>query len=614
MPIDRESVLRTAERLLRQGRLEGAIAEYVRLTDDQPRDWNSINTLGDLYVRAGNHERAVAQFVRIGDHLFDEGFLPKAAALYKKALKVKHDHEHTLLRLSSIAVQQGLLADGKLYLRQLSQQRQNRGDQQGAAECVIRLGEVDEDDGDAKAAAAQAAVGLQRVPQAISFLQEAAIAFEKQRRPDDAADALIAAAHLAPDDDSLKTAVARLLMASGQVERAQPFLTAGTIGEDPELLLASARHDITSGRTAAGYAGLMRAIALAPDCHDQVRQLADEFLQSGRIEEAYGCIEVLVDAALFEGAFDRATERLESFLAGQPVIQGLLKLVDVYVDAGLEDRITAVQGRLADAYLDSGRPAEARIVTEDLMARQPDVEAHVHRLRRALVALGVEDIDAVIARQLEATAMFDELIEFTENEVTPDIVEQPRFEAVPAEPDFEDREPLPEADPVKPQAVEIDLSNMLTDLKLGSPVEQRPASLAVSAPVSASDPAALFEEAQEHLRRGAPTQAAFALQAAARSPQLQFRAAAQLGRLAMSRGDLHGAVEWLEQAASAPAPTPGDTFGVIYELADTLEQAGEQMRALAVFMELEADAGHFKDVRARIDRLTAATGGHGEPT
>ncbi len=103
MPIDRETTLRTAERLLRQGRLDGAIAEYVRLTDDQPRDWNSINTLGDLYVRAGNHERAVAQFVRIADHLFDEGFLPKAAALYKKALKVKPDHEHTLFRLSEIA-------------------------------------------------------------------------------------------------------------------------------------------------------------------------------------------------------------------------------------------------------------------------------------------------------------------------------------------------------------------------------------------------------------------------------------------------------------------------------------------------------------------------------
>jgi hypothetical protein len=30
----------------------------------------------------------------IADHLFGEGFFPKAAAVYKKALKSRPDHEH----------------------------------------------------------------------------------------------------------------------------------------------------------------------------------------------------------------------------------------------------------------------------------------------------------------------------------------------------------------------------------------------------------------------------------------------------------------------------------------------------------------------------------------
>ena len=63
--------------LLRQGKLDGAIEQYVRLVEEQPRDWNSINTLGDLYVRAGDTERAVVQYVRIADHLFEEGFFPR---------------------------------------------------------------------------------------------------------------------------------------------------------------------------------------------------------------------------------------------------------------------------------------------------------------------------------------------------------------------------------------------------------------------------------------------------------------------------------------------------------------------------------------------------------
>src|ERR1044071_1853161 len=127
VPIDREASLKKAEKLLRQGNLAGAIEEYERLIADQPRDWNAINALGDLYVRASDADRAVAQFARIADHLFEEGFFPKAAALYKKALKVKSDHEHTLQRLGDIALQQGLLADAKTYLRQLAAQRRQRG-------------------------------------------------------------------------------------------------------------------------------------------------------------------------------------------------------------------------------------------------------------------------------------------------------------------------------------------------------------------------------------------------------------------------------------------------------------------------------------------------------
>jgi tetratricopeptide (TPR) repeat protein len=627
VPVDREAVLRSAERLLRQGRLDGAIAEYVRLTDDQPRDWNSINSLGDLYVRAGDTGRAVSQFVRIGDHLFDEGFLPKAAALYKKALKVKNDHEHTLLRLSEIAARQGLLADAKLYLRQLQQQRQNRGDGQGVLACVLRLGEIDEDDADAKMAAARAAQAMGNTGRAVALLHEAATAFEKQKKAAEAVDALIAATELAPDDVTLRDTVARTLLAAGQMERAQPFLTAATVGENPDLLLAIARQDLMSGRSSEGHAGLMRAIALAPDREDQVAQLADELLAAERVDDAYGCVEVLVDAALFEAAFGKAAQVLESFLARRRVIPGLLKLVDVYLDAGLAGRVTSVQEHLADAYLQNDQAAEARVVAEDLIAREPHVDAHVDRLRRALVALGVEDIEDVIARQREIAPVFDELLELTPDDLTFDDLtpsDPPEAQAPPDAPApvvseyrepvierFEQPEPAPEPITRAParEIAEIDLSGMLSDLKAGAPAKVPAAAKTVASEGAAADPSTLFERAQEHLRRGEAAEAAAALQAAAASPQLRFKATAQLGRLSVARGDLHGAIDWLEQAASAPAPSADEANGVIYDLADALERSGEHVRALALFMELEADAGAFRDIELRIDQLTRATTG-----
>ena len=84
MAIDRAEAIKKAEKLLRQGKLDLAIAEYVRIIEDNPRDWTTRNTLGDLYVRAAQPDRAIAQYEQIADHLNTEGFFPKAAALYQK--------------------------------------------------------------------------------------------------------------------------------------------------------------------------------------------------------------------------------------------------------------------------------------------------------------------------------------------------------------------------------------------------------------------------------------------------------------------------------------------------------------------------------------------------
>jgi len=77
--IDRASILRNAEKLLRQGKLDEAIAAYLRAVEDQPRDWNTANTLGDLYLRVGQTDRAVAQYVRIADSLSHDGFRERQA-------------------------------------------------------------------------------------------------------------------------------------------------------------------------------------------------------------------------------------------------------------------------------------------------------------------------------------------------------------------------------------------------------------------------------------------------------------------------------------------------------------------------------------------------------
>ena len=141
MPIDREQALKQAEKLLRQGRLDAAIAEYGRIVAESPLDWATANLLGDLYVRAGQMGQACQQYMRIADHLAGEGFTAKASALYKKVLKLDPVHEPALLRSAELAAKQGLVADVRAYMNGLFQARLRRGDRDGArALAATRVG------------------------------------------------------------------------------------------------------------------------------------------------------------------------------------------------------------------------------------------------------------------------------------------------------------------------------------------------------------------------------------------------------------------------------------------------------------------------------------------
>ena len=204
MAFDRAAALRNAEKLLRQGNLDAAIEEYARVVDDQPGDWTTTNTLGDLYVRTGRIDEAVERFVRIADSLGTQGFLPRANAIYKKVLKLKPDHEHALLQAAEFAASLGLLADARAHLRSILERRHRLGDVRGVAEIRIRLGALDAADFDARLAAASARVELDDVGGAVSELKDIADALLEKDRPGDALDALHRAALLAPDDEGVR--------------------------------------------------------------------------------------------------------------------------------------------------------------------------------------------------------------------------------------------------------------------------------------------------------------------------------------------------------------------------------------------------------------------------
>jgi tetratricopeptide (TPR) repeat protein len=100
-----------------------------------------------------------------------------------------------------------------------------------------------------------------------------------------------------------------------------------------------------------------------------------------------------------------------------------------------------------------------------------------------------------------------------------------------------------------------------------------------------------------------------AFETASRSPRHRFQASVYLGRIYREKDQMKKAIEWFERATQAPGPSPDDSNMLLYELADSLEAIGEVDRALAICLELQAADGDYRDVKARVSRLSKVAKG-----
>ncbi len=631
MPIDREETLKKAENLLRQGRLDQAIAEYERVVEDQPRDWTTANALGDLYLRANQTDRAVGLYQKIAAHLFKEGFYPKAAALYRKILKLAPGDEKVLLNLAEISTRQGLLADAKAHLSVIARGRRDRGDTTGADDIVIRLGSLDPSDVDARLKAARTIEARGDTTAAAAQYREIYEYLLEKGREAEAAAALQEFVRLNPSDPLARATLAQAAVASGRFEDARQFLDRETAGNDPALLFALIQIELQTGRIERAQELLPRLFELSPSRRYTVVELAWSLAESN-IFAASACIDAAANALIAGGEFAEAASILQEFATRVPgQVNALLKLVEVCVDGGLEATMYEAQAQLADAYLAVGLASEARVIAEDLLSREPWEAAHVERLKRALLMLKVSDVDAVLAERLSAPP---------DEHISPVIREEPRLLSekplgpIPEPPPRLHRQVGPDEDPPAPGPVasaavrppiqfEVDLTTVLGDLEGDSPSPKSPhappglppelgqvfADLRAKADDEDGEASEHLALAKTYAEMGMPLEGLGALEVAARSPRYRFEAGGMLARLYRDRGEVARAIEWFERAAEAPANSIDAGRELLYDLGVVLQHAGERERALAVFLELDAEAPGYHDVPTRVADLSRQTGG-----
>src|SRR5262249_14334493 len=88
MATNRDQLHQCAEKHVARRKLDQALKDYLRVLDDNPKDINTLNKVGDLYVRMNRPGDSIPFYTRIADFYARDGFFLKSIAIYKKLNKI----------------------------------------------------------------------------------------------------------------------------------------------------------------------------------------------------------------------------------------------------------------------------------------------------------------------------------------------------------------------------------------------------------------------------------------------------------------------------------------------------------------------------------------------
>jgi pilus assembly protein FimV len=391
MAYNKSKLVEAAQKLLNQGKVAQAIAEYQQILKYEPRDQVTLMTVGELYIRQGETFQAIDYFERLAQLFVSDGFLTKAIAVYKRIAKLAPEEIRPLEKLADLYVQQGVMSEARPLFLQLAELHLKNNKQPEAVALLKKLLLAEPDNlriqirlADLYQAMGQSGEALETY---ISAAQRA-LARGEQQECEKLADKAL---HISPKNLDALIVKARAFTTAGKTAQATeilervPDLEKG--GEPAELLmdlyLKNAKWDEAT------------ALALKIFSSDEknftaTQKVTEALLESGQGERAMSVLSririPMIDAGEHEGVVHLLNE-LATRLPGR--LEPLEWLVDTYGRTSDSFRLPDALAHLGDALVAAGKLQRAKDVYQQLVDREPESDSPKRKLNDVLRKMGV---------------------------------------------------------------------------------------------------------------------------------------------------------------------------------------------------------------------------------
>ena len=407
MAYNKSKFVEAAQKLLNQGKVAQAIAEYQQILKYEPRDQVTLMTIGELYIRQGETFQAIDYFERLAQIFVGDGFLTKAIAVYKRIAKLAPEEIRPLEKLADLYVQQGVMSEARPLFLQLAEIHLKNNRQTEAIGLLKKL--------------------LQAEPDNLRIQIRLADLYQAMGQPKDAVEAYVSAAQRALArgdqaecdklaDKALKIEPHNL---AAVIVRARSFSTQGNLaeaskvlegvpdlekgGEQTELLL-----DLYVKNLKWDQANALALRVFDADAKNfgPLQKVVEALLESGQAEKALPIVDRVRIPMIDAGEHEVIGKLLNDLAASLPGrIEPLDWLVETYGRTSDSFHMPDALAKLGDALVAAKQFDRGKTVLEQLVDRQPESDSAKRKLNDCLRKMGLlapEEAPEVIEEPLQA--------------------------------------------------------------------------------------------------------------------------------------------------------------------------------------------------------------------
>jgi tetratricopeptide (TPR) repeat protein len=389
MAIDKNVIIKDAQKFLAKGQFDKAIAEWKKLLKETPNDPNIYNTIGDLCIKKNSKAEAVEAYNKAADLLAADGFTSKAIALFKKVLNIDPKKIEAHLALGDLNAEKGLTGNAlesyKLVADYYTRQKQTAK----ALDIYQKMADLN--------------------PSNVAFQVKLGDMYAKEGMKEKSAKAYLAAADVYLSKNDFKDArhlfEKILALDPGNKEVYHKagivYFKEGKFVEACKALKPAFESDPSNkelfdlylealekaGKDVEAEQAIRKLLAENPDNVDLRKKLYDQYLAKKDFEKALIEAVTLADGKIESGHAEEAEEIYKTFVAGSPYFPPIRqKLAEFYISISRPRDAATELLQAAELFVTEGDLQSARGVLTQAIEIAPDMPEAGERLEQLQTA------------------------------------------------------------------------------------------------------------------------------------------------------------------------------------------------------------------------------------